>query len=64
MKITVKLFGQIVDVVESNSIQVNDVASTEELITHLQLKYPALANSKYSIAVNRNIIQANTALQQ
>ena len=64
MNVTVKLFGQIVDVVGSNSIQVNDVADTDKLIQSLQLKYPALINAKYRIAVNRNIIQSNTALQQ
>jgi sulfur-carrier protein len=63
MNVTVKLFGQIVDVVGSNSIQVNDVADTDKLIQNLQLKYPALINSKYRIAVNRNMIQSNTVLQ-
>ena len=64
MNVTVKLFGQIVDAVGSNSTQVDNVADTDELIQNLQLKYPALTNSKYRIAVNRNIIQSNTALQQ
>ena len=42
MNVTVKLFGQIVDVVGSNSIQVDDAANTNELIQNLQFKYPAL----------------------
>jgi molybdopterin synthase sulfur carrier subunit len=61
---TVKVFGQIVDVVESNSFETDDVADTNELIKNLQAKYPALKNLKYKVAVNRNIIQSNTALQQ
>lgn len=64
MNVTIKLFGQIVDVVGSNSIQLDDVVSTDELVQVLQLKYPALINSKYKVAVNRNIIQSNTTLQQ
>ena len=64
MKINVKLFGQIAEIVGSNSMQVDDVADTDGLIKSMQLKYPALANSKYRVAVNRNIIQLNTALQQ
>ncbi len=64
MNVTVKLFGQIVDAVGSNSIQVDNIADTDELIQNLELKYPALINSKYRIAVNRNIMQSNTTLQQ
>ncbi len=63
MKINVKLFGQIVDVVESNAIELDDITTTDELIQQLQTTYPALRNLKYSVAVNRNIIQANTTLQ-
>jgi molybdopterin converting factor small subunit len=64
MNVTVKLFGQIVDVAGSNSIQVDNVSNTDELIQQLQLKYPALINSNYRVAVNRNIIQSNTVFQQ
>ena len=60
----IKIFGQLNDIVGSNSIILEDAASTDELIQKLQTKYPALKNSKYKIAVNRNIIQTNTALQQ
>ena len=61
---TVKIFGQLNDIIGSNSILVNDVANTDELVNNLQLKHPQLKNVKYKIAVNRNIIQSNTALQQ
>ena len=64
MKLDVKLFGQLSDVVGSNSIQVNDIADTNALIQHLQSKFPILMHSKYRIAVNRNIIHSNTILQQ
>ena len=59
-----KLFGQLVDLVGNNCFEITDVNDTDTLIQQLQLKYPALINSKYKIAVNRNIIQSNTALQQ
>ena len=64
MKTIVKLFGLIVDIVGADSIPVDDAANTDELIEKIQLQYPALANLKYRVAVNRNIIQSNTALQQ
>ena len=60
----IKIFGQLNDIIGSNSIQVERAADTNELLRQLQLYYPALENSKYTIAVNRNIIQSNTALQQ
>ena len=61
---TVKVFGQLVDIIGSTSFETNDVVNTNELINQLQSKYPALESAKYKIAVNRNIIQASTALQQ
>ena len=64
MNVTVKLFGQIVDVVGNNLTHVNNVDDTDGLIQNLQLKHPALIDSKYRIAVNRYIIQSNTVLQQ
>jgi molybdopterin synthase sulfur carrier subunit len=60
----VKIFGQLYDIVGGNLIEVDNAANTDELVQQLQLKYPALENAKYKIAVNRNIIQSNTALQQ
>jgi sulfur-carrier protein len=61
---TVKVFGQLNDIVGNNLIQVDDIADTDELIKKLQSKYPLLINTKYRVAVNRNIIQSNTNLQQ
>jgi len=59
----VKIFGQLSDVIGSNSLEVNGITNTDDLIKNLQLQYPALADSKYRLAVNRNIIQSNTELQ-
>jgi len=59
----VKIFGQLSDVIGSNSLEMDGIASTDDLIKNLQLQYPALAGSKYRVAVNRNIIQSNTELQ-
>ena len=61
---TVKVFGQLSDIIGSNSLQVDGVTSTDELIKTLQLKYPVITNFKYKVAVNRDIIQSNTTLQR
>lgn len=63
-QMTIKIFGQLTDIVGSNLIELNNVENTDALIKDIQLKYPALIHSKYKIAVNKNIIQTNTALQQ
>jgi len=61
---TIKIFGQLHDIVENSLIEIENAADTDELIQQLQLKYPALKISKYKVAVNKNIVQSNTALQQ
>lgn len=61
---TIKVFGQLCDIVGSNLFEIGDVADTDELLQQLQAEYPALKNSKYTIAVNRNLIQLNTPLQK
>jgi MoaD family protein len=63
MNITVKLFGQLADVIGSNSIQVNNVSNTGDLIQQLNETHAALIHSKYKIAVNRKIIQSKTELK-
>lgn len=60
----IKVFGQLVDLIGRNCIEVIDVNDTDKLIQQLQSKYPLLKNSKYKVAVNRNIIQSNTILKQ
>ena len=59
----IKVFGQLVDIIGSNSFKMDDVESTDELIKNIHVKYPALINSKFKVAVNRNIVQSETALQ-
>ena len=60
---TIKVFGQLSDIIGSNSFEINDVTNSDELIKCLQSKYPALKNAKYKVAVNRNIIQSNTTIE-
>ena len=60
----VKVFGQLVDIMGSDLIEVADVINSDELISSLQSKYTMLKNVKYKIAVNRNIIHSNTMLQR
>ncbi|KAJ1497222.1 hypothetical protein HMI54_013806 [Coelomomyces lativittatus] len=60
----IKIFGQLTDITGTGSVTLDDVADTDTLIQKLQLKYPGLSQAKYAIAVNKQIIQHTTALQQ
>ena len=61
---TVKVFGQLNDITGLNVIEIDSATDTDALVQQLQTKFPMLKNSKYKIAVNKNIVQSNTALQQ
>lgn len=60
----IKIFGQLTDITGNSSVVLEDVADTDILIKQLQLKYPGLLQAKYVVAVNKQIIQHTTTLQQ
>ena len=63
MSIQIILFGQLADIA-GKSVFVNDVTDTDSLINALHKTYPALAGTKYVIAVNKEIITSNTLLHE
>jgi len=63
MTLHVILFGRLADIAGS-SVFVNAVADTDTLIKALHKTYPALAESKYVIAVDKHVITSNTLLNE
>ncbi len=63
MKINLLSFGQVADIIGEANLSITDIQNTEELKDWLIDKWPKLQSIKYSIAINRNIIQENTELQ-
>lgn len=57
------MFGRLADITGS-SVIVNAVADTDSLIDALHKTYPALAESKYVIAVDKHVITSNTLLSE
>lgn len=57
----VLFFGKLVDIA-GNSLVINNVASTDELLDQLRLQFPALAAEKYIVAVEKKTITGNTSL--
>ena len=64
MNIKIILFGQLRDIAGSNSLVLEDVADTKELEEQLKQQYPGLAASKYIIAVDKELVQENTSLNE
>ena len=61
MSIKIILFGKLADIA-GNSVSVTNVADTDRLVDALHKDYPALANTKYMIAVDKRVIKENTVL--
>ena len=61
MSIKIILFGKLADIAD-NSVSVTNVADTDRLVDALHKDYPALANTKYVIAVDKQVIKENTVL--
>ncbi len=62
MQITLLAFGQVASVT-GNSLLLNEyVADTDSLKAVLQHKYPALAEMKYALAIDKKMVHENMAL--
>ena len=61
--ITILVFGQLVEVIGKPRIVMNDVMDTDALVAALNKLYPALTNSKYVMAVDKEVVSGNTSLQ-
>ena len=62
MQLNIILFGQLVDIIGSDKIIIEDVIDTDKLTNKLHQQFPGLNQSKYIIAVDKKIISENTTL--
>ena len=63
MPVNVIIFGQLTDIAGS-SLALENIADTNSLVKKLHILYPALADSKYAIAVNKKVVNENTTLTE
>jgi molybdopterin synthase sulfur carrier subunit len=63
MPVNIIIFGRLTDIAGS-SLAVENIADTNSLIKKLHTLYPALADSKYAIAVNKKVVNENTTLSE
>ena len=63
INVKIILFGMLADIA-GNSVSADDVTDTDSLVKALHKDYPALKNVKYVIAVNKQVINSNTLLNE
>lgn len=62
MRVKVLIFGQLTDITGESEIYLNEISDSDELVEKLNQQYPALADSKYAIAVDKKVIRQNIRL--
>jgi molybdopterin synthase sulfur carrier subunit len=64
MEINLLAFGQIAGITGKSAWKIPGVKDTNSLLKKLEEEFPALAKMKYSIAVNKKVIQENTTIYE
>ena len=55
-------FGKISEVIANQKIVVTEVIDTDSLKSFLEIEFPELKKMKYKLAMNKQLIQQNTAI--
>jgi molybdopterin converting factor small subunit len=63
MPVNIIIFGRLTDITGS-SLALENIADTNSLVKELHIRYPALADAKYVIAVNKKIVNENITLTE
>lgn len=64
MEINLLAFGQIAEITGQSAWKISGVKDINSLINKLEEEFPALVKMKYSIALNKKVIQENTAITE
>lgn len=64
MLIRIIIFGQLTEIIKSSEFTLTGIADTNSLANELNKLYPALADAKYMIAVDKQTITGNTILKE
>jgi molybdopterin synthase sulfur carrier subunit len=63
MQIRILIFGKLADIVNASTLTLTGIADTNSLVNELNKRYPALADCKYIMAVDKQTITTNTILK-
>lgn len=64
MEIHLLAFGQIAEITGKSAWNMVGIKDTNILTKNLEEQFPALVKMKYSIAVNKKVIQENTTINE
>ncbi|WP_304201334.1 MoaD/ThiS family protein [Flavobacterium alvei] len=64
MEINLLAFGQIAEITGKSAWKISGIKDTNALIQDLEKQFPHLVKTNYSIAVNKKVIQENTAINE
>jgi sulfur-carrier protein len=62
MEVTLKIFGQLAEIIGSDQLSVSGMENTDQLITQLKKLHPDLKKINFTIAVDKKIVSENTGL--
>jgi len=63
MQVKVMIFGQLTDIIRSNTLTLTGTTDTKGLVDELKKQYPALSQAKYILAVDKQTVTENTILK-
>jgi len=63
MTVNIIIFGRLTDIAGS-SLALENIADTNSLVNELHILYPALADAKYVVAVDKKVANENTTLTE
>ena len=64
MQINLLSFGSLTEVLQSGKINALEIMDSNSLKDYLIARHPELSTKKFLLAINKNIVQANTVLQE
>lgn len=62
MPINVIIFGQLTDLIGTDSLAFENIDDTNQLVDKLTAAYPSLTSASYAIAVDKKNVKENTVL--
>jgi molybdopterin synthase sulfur carrier subunit len=63
MQVKILIFGRLADIVNDHELTLIDMPDTNNVVNELNKRYPALAQSRYVMAVDKQTITTNTDLK-
>jgi molybdopterin synthase sulfur carrier subunit len=63
MTVSVLTFGEVSDIVNTSSFNINNVADVDTLKQILEDRFPGLKEIKYAVAVDKKIVTHNATLE-